>query len=78
MPRYALRNVSVIDATLLDGLALQVNTIRAGTDEETSWERWERLNCFALNSALRCLVLEINLGGAKVFKPLCPHLFVGY
>jgi|GEM_PF-1865670 len=32
LPRYALRNICVVDATLLDGLALQVNTIRAGND----------------------------------------------
>ncbi|MDR3585339.1 MAG: hypothetical protein P4L59_08455 [Desulfosporosinus sp.] len=32
LPRYALRNISVIDAILLDGLALQVHTIRV-------WER---------------------------------------
>ncbi|HWQ43451.1 MAG TPA: hypothetical protein VN456_15640 [Desulfosporosinus sp.] len=28
----SLRNISAIDATLLDGLALQVNTIEAGND----------------------------------------------
>ena len=34
LPRYALRNISVIDATLLDGFAPQNHTLRAENDEE--------------------------------------------